>query len=157
MRRTVLVAALAALAAAPLPAQTAHPDPVVEPGMRVRVRAAPIEWIPVSGRLVTLDADSLLVHIPRRPRSLAIAMSDVHSVELSAGHARAPWTLLGAATGAAAGVAVSHALLEDARGNVGLPATTEGIATTIGSMLGGAVVGWLVAPERWRPARLPEP
>jgi hypothetical protein len=157
MRRTVLVAALAALAAAPLPAQSAQPDPVVEPGMRVRVRAAPIEWIPVTGHLVTLDSDSLLVHIPRRPRSLAISVGDVHSVELSAGHARGSWTLLGAATGAAAGVAVSHALVEDARGNVGLPATSEGIAITIGGLVGGAAIGWLVAPERWRPARLPEP
>jgi hypothetical protein len=155
--RTILAVLTLLLAAGPLAAQHGEPeapDPrepaAAELGDRVRVTPESPAEGPVTGQFVALRGDSLVIHIPRRPRSVAVALDDVRSVEVSLGHARARWSTVGAATGAMAGVVYARAMAE------GDPADgAEDVTVVVGGLLTGALIGWLSAPERWRGVRLP--
>jgi hypothetical protein len=157
MRALLLSVTLAAAAVAPLAAQPEPQDTTVELGMRVRVTAAPMEWVPITGQLVGLTRDSLLVLHPRRPRSVSVATSDLSTLEMSLGRARNRWTTMGAGAGAVAGIVLTRAVVEtEPEDPVGVHGTADGIAYTMSGMVAGAVVGWVLAPERWRLARLPD-
>jgi hypothetical protein len=157
MRLFLLSLGLSAAAVAPLAAQSDLEDEVVELGMRVRVTAAPMEWVPITGQLVGLTPDSLLVLHPRRPRSVSVSTSDLSTLEISLGRARSRWSTVGAGAGAVAGIVLTRAVVETEPDDpVGVHGTPDGIAYTMSGLVAGAVVGWLLAPERWRLARLPD-
>lgn len=156
LRRTLLpslAAAALALAAAPVDAQT-----VARPGEDVRLRAA--DGSVARGRLLSADADSVVVTDGDGARR-AWSVVELRAVEVRRGRSRdasgVRGMLIGGAAGAVLGAISLHASAESscARG-CQMPAALVG--GMVGGALGGAtggVIGVAFPGRRWRTAVLP--
>ena len=155
--------ALVALTLAPtIPLQAQGESPT--PSARVRVWpacAAPAgsevrPCVPVVGRLLAIDATSVLIQREGRPAE-AFPLDSSTRLELSGGSRH--HTLLGLGAGAVVGFGVGMILAKGAGCDSGIFGSNEseddlcgayGIAIPAGAAL-GAVVGRLIRSERWRP------
>ena len=144
MIRLALAAAL--VAAAPLAAQTDSARvQSLEPGSRVRVAVVGADgWS--AGRLARVTADSLVL----RPAE-ALPIRSIERLDVSAGRPRALWATGGAVAGVVVGILVTRADDPEGEDIGGLGTLANGIGNTIVGALTGAVIGYVVAPERWRP------
>jgi hypothetical protein len=128
--------------------------PDLQPEARVRVmRASPDDaWL--TGRLQQLTTDTLTLRVRDDVRALPLA--EVQHLQASRGRKRTLWAAGGALTGAVAGVVYSRATLDDDPADIGgVQNSAEGVANTLTGALFGAVIGYFVAPERWRAVTLP--
>jgi hypothetical protein len=110
-------------------------------------------WL--TGRVQQLARDTLTLRVHDDMRVLPLA--ELQRLEASRGRNRRLWAAGGALAGATAGVVYSRATLDDDPADIGsVQNTAEGLANTLTGALFGAVIGYFVAPERWRPVALPE-
>lgn len=119
-----------------------------ETGSRVRVLAPLIGSERLYGTVADASADSLSLALAGRRAMLHLDKHTLESIEVSRGHARLKWGVLGAAAGLVGG-----SLLGAAVGGAG---DESGFGALIGFISGavigtpvGAVGGALIAPERW--------
>lgn len=149
MRVLAWLCALAMLCTAPLRAQRTE-SPAVAPGERVRVSLM-VEGPRLAGQVYSLGSQSLLLQVGDEPAPRVLPVASIQSLEVSRGRPRASWTFLGAVLGATAGVIYTRASGEesDPADIGGLYSTAEGVGNVVTGMLAGAVLGWLIAPERW--------
>ena len=155
MRSLARLCVLVLLCAHPLRAQEAEP-PALAPGERVRVSL--LEGPRVAGQLLSLAYDSLFLQVGREPAPRVLPLASMQGLEVSRGRPRARWTLVGALSGATAGMLYMRVFVEtDPRDFGGLQRTADGIGITLPGMLAGAALGWRVAPERWASVPLPTP
>ncbi|HEY0672598.1 MAG TPA: hypothetical protein VGD27_10040 [Longimicrobiales bacterium] len=132
-------------------AQEAAPAPQLDPGARVRVWPVVPGTTSVQGRVqsVTPEAVALTGGDGNAPRSFELTTLD--RIDQSRGRNRWGWTGGGILVGAVAGVVVARSTREDDPADIGgIQNTADGIATTITAAFFGGVLGFLVAPERWR-------
>lgn len=142
-----------ALLPAPVAAQRSNTADI-QPEARVRImRASPDDaWL--TGRVQQLTTDTLTLRVRGDVRALPLA--ELQRVEASRGRRRTLWAAGGALAGATAGVVYSRATLDDDPADIGgVQNSAEGLANTLTGALFGAVIGYFVAPERWRSVPLP--
>jgi hypothetical protein len=138
------LATLAALLlAAKLPAQTD-----LSAGTRVRAFAPAVSDQRLVGRVSAATADSLML---TRPDGASIALSRpaIERLEVSRGHARVKWALIGAGAGLIVGGVIGGAMGGD-DDTSGLGAAEGFTAGALQGIVLGGVAGALLAPERWR-------
>lgn len=153
MRRIAPLLALALLAApAALSAQTT--DAPLGRGTRVRVSAPTVLKRRVSGEVVRMSRDTLVVG--RRDDEVAVPLEAVELLELSRGKdpfMGAVWgTGIGAVSGVALGAVACTASGDECSDVVAILALYGGGAVGAGV---GLVAGALVGKERWRTMRTP--
>ena len=130
-------------------AQSATSIPRIESGALVRI------WTDTPdsafrGRLQSVDPQGVTVRLDR-DESRHLLLSELDRIDVSRGRNRWVWTAAGTLVGATAGVVVSRADGGGEGNPVGsLDEVASGIANTISGALIGGVVGFFVAPERWR-------
>ena len=125
----------------------------VEPGMKVRVTGA--DGTRTTGRAVSLGGDR--VGVQEAGADSVMVLAPDHAVEVSRGRNRALWTGVGVLAGATAGVLITRAQESEPEDIGGLQRTADGLANTATGILVGGVLGFFLAPERWRrvtPARV---
>ena len=144
--RILILSILGLLAAAPLRGQV---PTWVRPGTRLRIIADSLHR-PVVGKLIRSDADSIILE-PDGRKPVAIAVTSVHSTELSREHGNAAGKGLriGFLTGFSFGALLI--LADDEVGNKGLGALVfGGVFGGIGAGLGG-LIGAGVPTDQWVP------
>lgn len=132
-------------------AQEPAPAPPLDLGARVRVWPVVPGTTSVQGRLqsVTPEAVALTAGAANAPRSFELASLD--RIDQSRGRNRWGWAGGGMLVGAVAGVIVARSTREDDPADIGgIQNTADGIASTITGAFFGGLLGYLVAPERWR-------
>jgi hypothetical protein len=122
-----------------------------------RIRVLPAlpadDW--VVGRVDTYTPEAITLRTGGGS-PIAVSMNGVRRLEVSRGRNRLAWTAGGAAAGAVAGIVLTRATRTDDPADIGgVRGTADGIANTLVGMLAGAVLGYFVAPERWRAVSLP--
>jgi hypothetical protein len=134
-----------ALAAAQSPA----PVPDIEAGARVRIWSDSTAAA-LKARVQTVDPQERTIRVIDGSTPQVLRLSELDRIDVSRGRNRWGWTAGGMLAGATAGVIISR--LDGDEGDVagGLEETAEGLANTFAGALVGGVVGFLVAPERWR-------
>jgi hypothetical protein len=129
----------------------AVPPRVVDSRLRIQTRHAGM----VTGRVVRVATDSVVLRDDKTREELAVAQSDVLSAEASTGMPRGQAAQRGALVGAGFGVAVIAAgLLADAKvdgetmgvTNVAIAAPVAVLLTLLGTGIGAALGG-----EAWQP------
>jgi hypothetical protein len=150
MRSWTTIAALLVCCAGPLSAQV----DTLPAGARLRISfpTASAEARLV-GRLERVTADSLTVRVADGG-SRALPVNGIERVELSRGRSRALWTGAGVAAGAVAGILVTRAGNDEPEDIGGIGGVADGINNTLIGALAGGVLGFLLAPERWRQVHL---
>lgn len=150
-RRFALLFAAAVMLAGALPLQAQYGP---ETGSRVRVLAPLIQSERLYGTVAAASGDSLSLALVGRGAMLHLDKHTLESIEVSRGHPRLKWGVLGAAAGLVGG-----SLLGAAVGGYG---DESGWGALIGFIGGGvigtpvgAVGGALIAPERWDRYPLP--
>jgi hypothetical protein len=112
-----------------------------------RVRVYDIAGAPITGTVwrIAPDTLSLVVHDLR----VHVRVSQLVSVEASAGHDRVGWGLLGAGAGILAGGLLGAATMgQDSQADLG--AAGGFVAGGVLGAVAGALIGVVSAPERWR-------
>ena len=132
-------------------------DALLEPGVRVRITIPQLSrW---TGRLHSVDSESLtLLDDEGRPGE-TIQWSETEQVEVSRGHQRVLWTVGGVVLGAFAGVIYTSATAResDPADIGGWMTAAEGVSNVLAGMVVGGLAGRFLAPERWTSVRAPEP
>lgn len=148
MRAYLLVLCLWALPD-PAAAQSVTSIPHIEAGTRVRL------WTDTTAaalkaRMQTMDQQRLTIGVMQGNTERVLALRDLGRIDVSRGRNRLAWTAAGMLVGAAAGVIASR--VDNDEGDVagGLVETAEGLGNTLAGALVGGVVGFILAPERWR-------
>jgi hypothetical protein len=146
----LLAAALLLLGAASSGAQSLYPD------QRVRITAPQVDLRRQPGHLVWLDADSLVLAVPRRrwavPRQL---LTQVDSSRGKRGHA-----LLGIVAGGVVGLAVGAVMFSpnssacEGSGNYAQNCRWYRAGVVVAGAGLGLLVGAQIRTERWVPLRL---
>ena len=148
---TWLVALIGALVLAP--GLHAQGDRLAVPvGTRVRIVVGVNE--PFTGNLLRLAPDTLAVALSSGGALIQLLTSRLSSIELSEGRDRLGGSVKGAGIGVLAGGLIGGIALRRSEG----PGVAALAGLFAGGILGGgmgAIVGAIVAPERWR--RLPLP
>jgi hypothetical protein len=117
-------------------------------GTRVRI-VGPAGGQPFTGNVLRLTADTLAVATGGGNALLQVPTSRLTSIDVSEGRDRLGWGMRGAAIGGLAGAVLGAAAMgRDDPGGMG--AYAGFIAGGIFGVGGGAIVGAIVAPERWR-------
>lgn len=149
----VTLAALLFAAAAPLQAQYTLPQVQLRTGTRVRVTAPEVLPVRVTGLVVARDPEGLSLSKDRGKVQLTFTPQQIELLEVSEGRNRLKWSLIGGAAGMLGGAVLG--------GWQGGRQDPSGIGAFIGFLgggdfgsLGGAVVGAVVAPERWQRYRI---
>ncbi|MDB4948299.1 MAG: hypothetical protein JWM27_948 [Gemmatimonadetes bacterium] len=153
------IAALLFLLTAVPAAARAQADPP-RPGDRVRVTATSASPARVAGRLVRVDADSVVLRPDAdqdAPKHFAVAARDVTRLEVSAEPRR--HTVLGALVGVVAGGGIG--LVSARAGSCGcalVDAQANALGFALGAVVGGAagaILGHSFPSERWRTVAAP--
>ena len=157
-RGVLILLALVVTVNSPAGAQ-GSPPPV---GARIRITSPGVRDSERVGTVVSVTSDSIRFTPDSRPASLAVAHSDIKSIEVSAGRvsARNRFALIGVAIGGAVGFASGY---HESGGNGGQyigggkKSAMENalLSAAIVGVLGG-VTGWIVGgshtQEKWVPA-----
>jgi hypothetical protein len=148
MRHYLLTIALL-VTVVPAAAQSSAPLPPLDAATRVRVWSDGSDDA-LKGRVRAVTPLTLELSTgDTNPRVFQV--SELERVDVSRGRNRWLWTGGGMLVGATAGVVLSRATNDDDSGPTdSLAETAEGVANTITGILVGGVVGFFVAPERWR-------
>jgi hypothetical protein len=148
--RSVLMACAALAAPCALGGQ-----PLVRPGVYVRILAPSVADSLLTGMVLEIDSASLLL-APASTRSRTVALRDIERVEVRG--PGAPRTLTGTLVGTVAGTVVGYQVCRIASGlpHANCPelrgAVTGGVmGLVLGTLLGSAIRG----PDRWHPAVAP--
>lgn len=145
--RATLIAALACLAhAAPSPAQGLRIE--LPAGTRVRIATAP-DTPPFTGTVLRLTSDTLTLAAGSGSALLHIPVTRLTSLEESEGRNRIGWAFRGAGMGVVVG-GIGGGIAGGRQDPYGLGAVVGFIAGGIMGTLGGAILGAVIAPERWR-------
>jgi hypothetical protein len=141
--RGLLLLPLIASAAA---AQYSNPIGVAV-GTRVRIVAPTVRPDPTTGTVLLVQPDTIVLR-SGQASSLAVPVSSIQKLEISAGRSRAKWGALGGviglfAGGIAGGKSGGH---DDPTGVGALAGFFAGSVVGLGA---GIIVGALAAPERW--------
>jgi hypothetical protein len=129
-------------------ANAQYSNPVgLSTGTRVRVIAPVIAPDPMTGTILSAGTDTIVLR-SGRATSLAVPVSSIQKLEISAGRSRAKWGALGGVIGLfAGGIAGGKSGGHDDPTGVGAAAGFfAGAAMGLGA---GIIVGALAAPERW--------
>jgi hypothetical protein len=161
--RTVVVAMLGALAAAP--AARAQQDDSLATGARYRILLPKLpdrddpqfpasRW--VTGELVARRADSLVVRPHPTTGTLSVPLASVERLEQSRGVSRVASAVEGAVGGALGGVVLGLLLYQlDVRGS-GFNTRAQAVGTMAAHTAGGAFIAGLLFPtERWKRVEKP--
>jgi hypothetical protein len=147
-RRAVIAAALALFALAPT-VRAQYDRPYLPVGSRVRV-VDRVGGAPFLGTVQRLTVDTLGVAVGGGAALVQLPTSRLVSLEISDGRERAGWAMRGAGIGLVAGGLIGAASLRDDPPAPGDLSALAGFFA--GGVLGagfGAVVGAIIAPERW--------
>lgn len=121
-------------------------------GTRVRIVVDVNE--PFTGNLLRLSPDTLVVAVGSGGALIQVPTSRVSSIELSGGRDRLSGSLKGAGIGLLAGGLIGGVAIGRSDGN-NIAALAGLFAGGIIGVGAGAIVGAIVAPERWRWLSLP--
>lgn len=123
-------------------------------GERARIYAGRATIEPVVGRVVASDSAGVSLVFGRAAAMLWLPVSQIRMIELSEGHPRLSWGVMGAGVGLVGGMLLGAA--------IGQAVEPSGWGVLIGIELGvllgpiaGGVVGAVVAPEQWEIWPLP--
>jgi len=156
-RHGPLLVALACAALLARPASAQYREPLLPAGTRVRISGSATGEEQFVGRVRRLTSDSLVVGTESGHAVLQLRTSRLTSLEISEGHHRAIWALQGAVIGGiATGLIAAVVVARTSRTSNINPVDPFPLIVLIGGGLaggaGGAVVGAVIAPERWRKA-----
>lgn len=155
MRRIALFCSLAALAcvSAPAAAQIDPDTTMASPGTRMRVVNGDGVWR--AGRFWYLRADTLWLLDPESNGSSAVPLKGGERIEVTRGHRRELWSSGLALLGAVLGVAASQLNGSDGGSNGSAHNASEAVLAGAGGGVLGGLMGWFVAPQRWRAVQRP--
>ncbi len=146
--RSSLIAIVLLMVPATGAAQRGSPLQEITTGSRVRIWSDSTTPL-MKARVLSPDPSGLTLQVMHGDMPQMLRLSDLDRIDLSRGKNRLGWTAMGVLAGAAAGVVITR--LDDNEGDVtGLDGLANGFANTISGMLVGGIVGFFVAPERWR-------
>ncbi|HEU5174020.1 MAG TPA: hypothetical protein VFT96_04625 [Gemmatimonadaceae bacterium] len=117
-------------------------------GERVRVTAPEVTAAPIRGTFLSAERDTIRVATTGGNLIVGVPYSAVQRLEVSRGRNRVRWALMGAGAGAVAGMLLGAMSASGGSGSI-----NESWAPLGGLLAGipiGAVVGAILAPERWR-------
>lgn len=150
-RRFLLLLGAAAMLAGALPL---HAQYGPETGSRVRVLAPLIGSERLYGTVAGASGDSLTLALVGQRAMLHLDKHTLESIEVSRGHPRLKWGVLGAAAGLVGG-SLLGAVVGGAGDESGFGALLGFISGAVIGTPVGAVGGALIAPERWDAYPLP--
>lgn len=146
--RHYLIAIVLSVAPVHAAAQSGGPLPMIETQAKVRVWADSNAQS-LKARVQSVSQESLEVSgAAAGPRVFHVSTLD--RVDVSRGRNRWGWTAGGMLLGATAGVLITRAGNDQGDVAGGLNGVAEGLANTASGALVGGVVGFFMAPERWR-------
>ncbi|HEY0809421.1 MAG TPA: hypothetical protein VGD49_04630 [Longimicrobiales bacterium] len=131
-------------------AQDVATVPQIEAGARVRIWTETLETPPLKARVQTAGSQNIAVTTNAGSPPRILDVNAMQRIDVSRGRNRLVWSAAGMLLGATAGVLISRADGDEGDMIGGIDETAEGIGNTITGALVGGVVGFLVAPERWR-------
>jgi len=103
----------------------------------------------MKARVFAPDPSGLTLQVTQGDTPQTLRLGELARIDLSRGKKRLGWTAMGLLAGATAGVLITR--LDGSEGDVtGLDVLAKGISYTFSGMLVGGIVGFFVAPERWR-------
>jgi hypothetical protein len=162
VRRPAFIVVLVTLAAGASAQQPSSVSSSVQPGARVRVSAPGAGTL--TGRVVAVEGDSLLLARDRSADTLRLAQSQLTSLDVSVGRHKRRWrgAGLGFLGGAALGAVIGAATYKkpDCSGEAYFCDLGQGFDATFGAaLLGGvgAVVGAIIgggSADDWQPVAL---
>ena len=156
MRFAALILPLLIPALSPAGAQATTLPSGIAVGARVRVGAPSIDPRPIVGRALSISPDSLVLSEADGAARIQFDAGSVASLEVSGGHNRGRWALVGAGIGALGGMLLGTSAGASADdGGYGLGAVAGFASGIIIGAPVGAIVGALAAPEHWTRMMLP--
>lgn len=145
LSRSLVLCCLLATVGSPVHAQVRGSQLPV--GTRVRIiGVAPDHRL--TGNVLRISPDSLAISSGGGNVLLQLPISSISSLEISQGRDRLGWGMKGAGIGALVGAFTGAAILKQSDGGVG--ALAGFFAGSVLGTAGGAIVGVIVAPERWQ-------
>lgn len=117
-------------------------------GERVRVTAPELAAAPIRGTFLSAERDTIRMATAGGSLIVGVPYASVQRLEVSRGRDRVRWALMGAGAGAIAGMLIGAMSASGGSGSI-----NESWAPLGGLVAGipiGAVVGAVLAPERWR-------
>lgn len=156
MRRALVLCLAAALGAPAAAAAQARPDTAVPPP-GVRMRVIEPDGVRHQGRFWYLSADTLWLLAPRSDSASPVRLAGDERIEITPGRRRERWSAGGALLGGALGLVVSLATADGGGPNERPHEIGQAVVATAAGTVTGGLLGWFVAPQRWRPVTLPPP
>jgi hypothetical protein len=150
MFRSLLPLASAALLAAPLSSQIGPSE-----GSRVRATVPTVSEHRLVGVVSSATIDSLILSTNHGSTMVRLGKPTIQSLQVSRGHARGTWALIGAGVGFLAGGVLGGASGADDDVTGGLGAMAGFVAGVVVGVPLGAIGGAVLAPERWVDYPLP--
>lgn len=122
-------------------------------GEHVRITAPELAAAPIRGAFLSAERDTIRVATAGGSLILGVPYSAVQRFEVSRGRARMRWAMMGAGAGAIAGMLLGA--MSASGGSGSLDESWAPLGGLVAGIPIGAVVGALVAPERWRDHPVP--
>ncbi|HEX5727555.1 MAG TPA: hypothetical protein VFX98_18930 [Longimicrobiaceae bacterium] len=150
MRFLLLLCLAAALGTPPAAAaaQAAPDTSLARPGTRMRVTAP--SGVRRQGRFWFLRGDTVWLLTGLKNDSLAVALAGGERIEVTPGRKREQWSAGCALLGGVLALLATQLAAEDVSGNQQAGETGQAVVATAGGFITGGLLGWFIAPERWR-------